>query len=115
MKNIFEARFDDGAARAGALTFSLIGPVDPVWRFMAVRPEDVRVHGASPEAADGASNLFPGRVTRIDHQGVFVDVRVRCSGLLWQILLPTSRLLDEAIAEGGEVWLEVPAEKIHAM
>jgi molybdate/tungstate transport system ATP-binding protein len=115
MKNIFEARFDGCAARAGALTFSLTGPVDPAWRFMAVRPEDVRVHGASPETGDGASNLFSGRVTRIDHQGVFADVRVRCNGLLWQTLLPTSRLLDEAIAEGGEVWLEVPAEKIHAM
>jgi hypothetical protein len=37
------------------------------------------------------------------------DVQVACNGLLWQTLSPTSRLLDEAIAEGREVWLEVPA------
>jgi hypothetical protein len=115
MKNIFEVCFDGGTARAGALTFSLTDPVDPAWRFVAVRPEDVRVHGASPANRDGAFKLFPGRVTRIDHQGVFADVQVACSGLLWQTLLPTSRLLDEAIAEGREVWLEVPAEKIHLM
>jgi molybdate/tungstate transport system ATP-binding protein len=115
MKNIFEVRFDGGVARAGALTFFLAGPVDPTWRFMAVRPEDVRVHGASPATRDGALNLFSGRVTRIDHQGVFADVQVRCSGLLWQALLPTSRLLDEGVAEGRAVWLEVPAGKIHLM
>jgi len=114
MKNIFEVCFDVGVARVGALTFSLTGPVDPAWRFMAVRPEDVRVHGALPGPRDGACNLFPGRVTRIDHQGVFADVQVACGGL-WQALLPTSRLLDEAITEGREVWLEVPVEKIHLM
>lgn len=38
-----------------------------------------------------------------------IDPPLACSGLLWQTLSPTSRLLDEAIAEGREVWLEVPA------
>jgi molybdate/tungstate transport system ATP-binding protein len=115
MKNIFEARFDGGIARAGALALSLSGPVDKACRFMAIRPEDMQISGNPPEGQGGAVNGFVGHVTRIDHQGVFCDLRVRCNDLVWQVILPTGRLMEQNIAEGGDVWIQVPPEKIHTM
>jgi molybdate/tungstate transport system ATP-binding protein len=115
MKNIFEARFDGCVARAEALELTLSGPADPECRFVAVRPEDVELFGQPPDTGGGAVNGFSGRVTRIDHQGVFCDVRVRCNGMIWQSILPTGRLMAEAIAEGVDLWLQVPPEKIHVM
>ncbi|HDQ40247.1 MAG TPA: ABC transporter ATP-binding protein [Desulfonatronum sp.] len=114
MKNIFQASFDQGVARAGPMTLSLTGFCDPAWGYLAVRPEDVCVYGVSSGKNDGV-HCFPGRVTRIDHQGAFCDVLVHSDGLLWQTILPTGRLIKEDIAEGGQVWLQVLPEKIHVM
>jgi len=115
MKNIFEARFENGMARAGPLALPLAGPVDSACRFITLRPEDIRIYSASTGAKENASNSFIGLVTRIDHQGIFCDVWVRSDGLLWQVMLPTSQLMEKNIAEGCEVRLQVPPEKIHVM
>ncbi len=115
MKNIFEARFEGSIARAEAMALTLAGPTDPGCRFVAVRPEDVQLHGSLPQTEPAAINRFAGRVTRIDHQGVFCDVRVRCNGMVWQSILPTGSLMAQGIGEGGDIWLQVAPEKIHVM
>lgn len=112
MKNIFEARFDGRTASAGPLRLTLDCPVPPGSRFVAVRPEDVQV---AVDASGPGDNRFAGRVSRIDHQGVFCEVRVRCDGLLWQAIVPTGRVLDQGLTEGREIRIQVAPEKIHAM
>jgi hypothetical protein len=71
--------------------------------------------GSAPDAGHNGLNRFSGRVTRIDHQGVFSEVRVRCDGLVRQVIVPTGRLVEQGIVEGGEAWIQVPPEKIHMM
>lgn len=115
MKNIFPARFDRDRAAVGSVTLCLGRPVADTAGHVAVRPEDIHLHGEAAGRADGAVNGFSGQVRRIDHQGVFCEVRVRCQGLVWQTLLPTGRVLAEGIVEGARVWLRVDAEKIHVM
>ncbi|MDD3993383.1 MAG: ABC transporter ATP-binding protein [Desulfobacteraceae bacterium] len=115
MKNIFEARFDGGTAKTGPLELTLSGVVDSLRRFVAVRPEDLEVGLGPPDAGRNGLNCFSGKVTRIDHQGVFCEIRVRCDGLIWQAIVPTGRLVDRGIVEGDEIWIEVPPEKIHVM
>jgi molybdate/tungstate transport system ATP-binding protein len=115
MKNIFEARFDGGTAKTGPLELTLSGVVDSLRRFVAVRPEDLEVGLGPPDAGRNGLNRFSGKVTRIDHQGVFCEIRVRCDGLIWQAIVPTGRLVDRGIVEGDEIWIEVPPEKIHVM
>jgi molybdate/tungstate transport system ATP-binding protein len=115
MKNIFEVCLEGGKAKTGALELTLPAPVGPGSRFVAVRPEDLEVGFGLPDAGHNGLNRFSGRVTRIDHQGVFSEVRVRCDGLVWQVIVPTGRLVEQSIVEGGEAWIQVPPEKIHMM
>jgi molybdate/tungstate transport system ATP-binding protein len=115
MKNIFEARFDGVTAQTGPLRLTLSDPVDSANRFVAVRPEDLEVGAGLPDGGHDGLNRFPGRVTRIDHQGVFCEIRLRCDGLVWQAIVPTGRLVDQGIVEGDEIWIQVPPEKIHVM
>jgi molybdate/tungstate transport system ATP-binding protein len=115
MKNIFEARFEGSIARTEAMALTLAGTADPGCRFVAIRPEDVQLHGSLPQTEPDAVNRLAGRVTRIDHQGVFCDVRVRCDGMVWQSILPTGSLIAQGISQGGDICLQVAPEKIHVM
>jgi molybdate/tungstate transport system ATP-binding protein len=112
MKNIFSARFEGNRAHVGTLALDLTDPAPAAVRHLAVRPEDIEVF---PQAPEGGANLLAGAVKRIDHQGVFCDMKVSCDGLDWQTLLPTGHLLAGGIEEGRQVWLRVPPEKIHVM
>ncbi|MBW1648715.1 MAG: ABC transporter ATP-binding protein [Deltaproteobacteria bacterium] len=112
MKNIFEARFEGDTARTGPLTMALARSVPPGSRFVAVRPEDVQLDADAPGAAN---NYFAGQVTRLDHQGVFCEVRVSCEGMVWQTIVPTGRLMQQGLSEGDTVRLHVPPGKIHVM
>ena len=112
MKNIFAARFDGSRAHMETLALDLARPAPAASRHLAVRPEDIELHSEAPQCV---ANCLAGTVTRIDHQGVFCEVRVRSDGLVWQTLLPTGRLLAGGIAEGRPVWLHVPPDRIHVM
>lgn len=111
MKNIFAAGFNGDTAQVAPLNLKLTGTVCPTRRFVAIRPEDVQLSTCRP---DPPLNCFSGRVARIDHQGVFCDIRVCCGTMKWQVLIPTGRLIDLRIAESSAVWLHVPPEKIHS-
>jgi molybdate/tungstate transport system ATP-binding protein len=117
MKNIFEARFGTGVAQTGPklLPLSLSRPAGRASGFVAMRPEDIHVHTCSSAASNKRVNDFSGRVTRINHQGVFCEVRVRCGGLDWQSIVPTGRLLEDQISENKEVRIWVSPEKIHIL
>jgi len=115
MHNIFEVSFEGCIARTGTLSLTLPAVTDPSHRFMAIRPEDVQVHGGLIKMPESAVNLFCGCVARIDHQGVFCAIQAHCNNLVWQAILPTGRLMEENIVEGSEVRLQVKPEKIHVM
>jgi len=112
MKNIFPARFEGARATMETVGLDLAAPAPADGRHLAVRPEDIELHTAAP---GGGVNCLAGTVARVDHQGVFCDVRVRSDGLVWQSLAPTGRLMAEGIVEGRPVWLRVPPDKIHVM
>ena len=112
MKNIFAARFQGTQVHVETVTLDLAAPAPETYRHVAVRPEDIELF---PDAPGAAANSLAGTVFRIDHQGVFCDVRVRCDGVVWQTLVPTGRLMAGGIAEGRPVWLRVPPDRIHWM
>jgi ABC-type uncharacterized transport system ATPase subunit len=93
-------------------------PFHALARALAVAPDVLLLDEPLSALEPNFRQEIRGLLRRLHHEtGItalmvthdFADVQVAYSGILWQTLLPTSRLLDEAIAEGREVWLEVPA------
>jgi ABC-type Fe3+/spermidine/putrescine transport system ATPase subunit len=78
--NLIEAAWRDGLAVAPggqAIRAENSGP----GRYVAIRPQDVRLSPPDAPASPGDDNVFTGRVTDVQLNGVWIDYLVRAGGM----------------------------------
>jgi ABC-type Fe3+/spermidine/putrescine transport system ATPase subunit len=98
-----------GQVRAGAVLLSVpdgaraSGPVTVV-----LRPEAIRLHAHRPP---GGANVLPGRVATASFLGTLARYWVEAAGRQWLIDVPSP---GESVMS-GEVFLEIPRERIHLL
>jgi ABC-type Fe3+/spermidine/putrescine transport system ATPase subunit len=98
-----------GQVRAGGVTFAVpdgardAGPVTVV-----LRPEAIRLHAHAPA---GAPNVLRGRITAMSFLGTLARYWIDAHGLPWIVDVPSP---GEGVMR-GEVFLEIPRERIHLL
>jgi len=111
MKNIFEARFENGAAHVGSLRVQLDSPANPGHRFLAIRPEDLTVSRNS--SASDRINCFNAVVTAVVGQGFAYEVQFECGGIALKTMATKRALVDLELREGAEVVVSVDPAAVH--
>jgi len=113
MRNIFPARFENGAARFHGLEcpISLDGPARD--GHLALRPEDVAVSRTPP--GENGWTAFTGRVDQLLNQGFQFEVTVRVGRAVFTAFVTQRDLLDMGLREGDEVSVAFDPARAHAM
>jgi len=111
MKNIFEARFENGAAHVGSLRVELGSPVNPGHRYLAIRPEDITIrrNSSPPER----SNCFHAVVTSVAGQGFAYEVQLKCGELAVKTMVSKRAIVDLELREGATVFISIDTAAIH--
>jgi len=75
---------------------------------LVLRPEAIRLHHA-PVAAD---NVLPARITASSFLGTLARYWVQVGGATWVVDVPAP---GEALLDSGDVFLEIPRDRIHVL
>lgn len=113
MHNIFEAFFHKSRAAIGQHRFELNSEADADHRFIAFRPEDVRL--LSPERGNGHPNTLAGTVSRMAHHGIFSEVTVRTPVLSYRAMLTSGEIFKMKLFIGNEVVGSIAPEALHTL
>ncbi len=102
-------RIGPGQVRAGAITFAVPdGTAAPGPVTLVLRPEALRLHRTRPV---GEENVLPGRVRTASFLGTLARYWIDAEGLSWIVDVPAP---GEGLL-GGEVFVQVPRERIHLL
>jgi len=113
MKNLFEARFQDGAADVGGITLRLSDSPESLHRYVAIRPEDITVaRNVLPAAPE---NTFPGLVTSMTSHGFTYEVHVKAGMVTFKALVTKKSLVNREIREGLEVFISFDPTAVHTL
>jgi ABC-type Fe3+/spermidine/putrescine transport system ATPase subunit len=110
LANFLEGRWvGPGQVRAAGVDLRVAGSGPSGGRvLLAVRPEEVRVYGATPA---GGGNVMRGRVRSLTFLGAVRRCSVETDGLRWVVdVRPEVRL-----EPGQEVYLEVPPDRLRVV
>lgn len=98
-----------GRVRANGLDLA-IGPVAPLRGrvTLVLRPEAIRIHSQPPARAE---NVMRGQITAMSFLGTLARYWVTVNGMAWTVDVPSP---GEGVLS-GEVFLEIPRERIHIL
>jgi molybdate/tungstate transport system ATP-binding protein len=113
MHNLFKARFNGSSATVGDFHFKLGAQPNPNHRFLAFRPEDIRLR--HPGAVIAAANPLAGTVHHLSHQGMFSEVTVRTASLKYRVLLSATRVFQMRLSPGDPVVGTIAPEMLHTL
>jgi len=115
--NVFEGRCTGGGAgraeiRVGDLRVAAASEeAAPGPARFCIRPEEVRLHRAAPQA----ENVFAGTVAALTDRGFSVHVRVRADLAEVIASAPRRSVVNLGVTIGSPVFVELPPESIHVM
>jgi molybdate/tungstate transport system ATP-binding protein len=111
MKNLFEARFQNGAASIQGHRVLLGRQPDHHHRHVAIRPEDITVRRNSFPLNPG--NTFPGVVSTVAGQGFTYEVHVKSGALTFKALVTKKSFVDLGLREGLAVCISFDPASVH--
>jgi molybdate/tungstate transport system ATP-binding protein len=111
MKNIFEARFQNGVAYVRDREIRLSGSDHPDHRFIAIRPEDVQLQDI--HAKQAAFNTFTGIIKMISGNGVVCTLHIILGDL--PIIACTTRkaIATMGLSPESPVSVFLPPDAVH--
>ena len=112
MKNIFPAAFSHESAVVEDLRLSLGRPVSSDWRFLTIRPEDVLI--AAGNHWVHKTNVFPGKIELVTHNGIAYEVSIRAGSVEFISLISKRALLDLDSTPGTPVTVHLEPHCLHA-
>jgi len=112
MKNLFEARFQDGVADVQGMKIRLKEPTCKPQGYVGIRPEDIYL-ARNPFPATHA-NAFPGLVTAVTSQGFTYEVHVKAGSVTFKALVTKKSLVDLGVREGLDVLISFDAVSVHS-
>jgi len=113
MKNLFEAKFQDGAANVCGIRMRMNEAPEKHHRYVAIRPEDITV--ARNTFPSTHENTFPGLVTSITSQGFTYEVHVKAGPVTFKALVTKKSLVTKEIREGLEVLVSFDPTSVHTL
>jgi molybdate/tungstate transport system ATP-binding protein len=113
MHNLYEATIDSNRAVIGGHRFELKDKADTDHRFLAFRPEDVKLHHTGK--LNGQSNALAGKVCRMAHQGVLGEVTVRTQSMRYRAVLTAAEIFKNQLAIGDNVVGTIAPEALHTL
>lgn len=114
MKNVFPADFRENGAMVEGLPCTLkIAKAAAGSRYVAIRPEDIRIRQEGDFPPDG--NVLAGTVSRVLNQGLFSDVGVRAGAVEFRTIISAGALFREDIREGRQVLLAFDPAAVHVL
>ncbi|MBS3757934.1 MAG: ABC transporter ATP-binding protein [Desulfobacterales bacterium] len=108
--NVFPANFEDNHAVMDGFALKLAHPPSEASTHIAIRPEDIRIHPARPEAP---ANILTGKVIDMADHGPYGEITVETAAATLKATLPRRELLEFYNLPPGEVFLQVPPDGIH--
>ncbi|OIQ50689.1 Spermidine/putrescine import ATP-binding protein PotA [Pseudodesulfovibrio hydrargyri] len=109
--NLIEADWRDGLAVVPSGRPIRAGSAGP-GRYVAVRPQDVRLSSPDAPASPDDDNVFEGRVTDAQLNGVWIDYRVRAGGMDLRAAALNTVAGDFAPRPGDTVRVSFPARAV---
>ncbi len=109
MKNIFEGRFTQGLAEFGGLSCSL--PTMNSGRYLALRPEDIRLAKAPLAGTD--CQVFAGEIAKIIPLGFVHEISVRCQEAEFITYIDRKNLFKSGFEVGDVVTLGFDPAAVH--
>jgi len=113
MKNLFEARFQDGAAEVCGIRMRINEAPEKHHRYVAIRPEDITV--ARSFLPSTHENAFTGVVTSITSQGFTYEVHVKAGTVTFKALVTKKSLVDLGLREGLDVLVSFDRVSVHSL
>ena len=113
MHNLFEVDFNGCEATMGDVCFQLNEPPGAARRFLAFRPEDVRLY--PPDSANGVANSMPGIVSSLTHQGMFSEVKISTPVFDFRVLLTAASVFQMQLSPGDRVVGAIAPESLHTL
>ncbi|MGD9009122.1 MAG: ABC transporter ATP-binding protein [Desulfobacteraceae bacterium] len=113
MHNLYEATIDTNRAVIGGHRFELGDKAHADHRFLAFRPEDVKLHHTGK--LNGQSNALAGKVCRMAHQGVLGEVTVRTQSMRYRAVLTAAEIFKKQLAIGDNVVGTIAPEALHTL
>jgi hypothetical protein len=77
------------------LRIRLMTGVSPDKRYIAIRPEHIRVHGHGDQPSKHIANQFKGTIATILNKGFQCSVSIMAGKIQFKYLLATSELFQE--------------------
>ncbi|MCU0597541.1 MAG: ABC transporter ATP-binding protein [Desulfobacterota bacterium] len=111
MKNLFEARFQDGVAEVRGIKIRLNQAPGANHRYVAIRPEDIGL--SVIPGASNPGNLFAALVTAVSSQGFTYEVQATAANVVFRALVTKKSLVDKEIREGLEVFISFDPSCVH--
>ncbi len=112
MKNLFEAKFQDGVADLHGIIIRMNQAPEKHHRYVAIRPEDITV--ARNSLPSMHENTFPGLVTAITSQGFTYEVHVKAGNVTFKALVTKKSLVDLGLREGLDVLVSFDPVSVHS-
>jgi len=112
MKNLFEARFQDGVADVHGIKIRMNKAPETHHRYVAIRPEDITVERNPLPSTH--QNTFPAVVTAITSQGFTYEVHAAAEKVTFKALVTKKSLVNKEIREGLEVFISFDPVSVHS-
>ncbi len=113
MKNLFEAKFEDGAAEVSGIKIRLSQAPKTHHRYIAIRPEDITVE--TNRLPSTHQNTFTAVVTGISSQGFTYEVDIKAGTVTFKALVTKKSLVNKEIREGLEVSISFDPASVHSL
>lgn len=112
MKNIFPAIFNGNKAKAGNLEIKISSNNNNSKKYIAIRPEDIRVSIDKPSPE---RNSIKGTVSKILNHGFYCDVSIKTKGINFASIVPTNLIINLNLKKGQKVNMWFDPDDVHVM
>ena len=112
MRNLMRTGIKGDKAMVDTLAITLPQGSDPMGKYLALRPEDIR---PLPPGHTTYENVFTGTVTRIAHRGFYFDIWLTIEGVPFLALWDKNYVLDHTIRPGQKIEVGFHADKVRIL
>jgi molybdate/tungstate transport system ATP-binding protein len=115
MQNIFPASFKNAEARVEDLCIRLIADASPGKRYIAIRPEHIRIHGNGDPTPKQTANQFKGVISTILNRGFQCNIGIAADKVRFRSLMTASDIVRKNLKEGDRVTLSFDPTHVHTL